>query len=448
MTELRRAAIGTIQPGADPQPILWALLDVLRRQGVRVQKFLSRACFPVYRSAAAVAGLRPRCLDSWIMSPDTCRDVFLRGAESADLALVEGQFDSAIQGPNPGGRLELLCRWLDLPRVIVLDVSQIDPCQWPARPDAADALLLDRVRDAEHLARLTTELETLWGVPVLGALHAVPRLRAELDSIPRGAPLPREVSRRLGDCLARYCKPGRLLDLASRSRMPAAPHCGTDALRAPVRLTVAIAYDDAFNGYFRDTLDLLERRGASIVDFSPLRDEALPPQADLVYLGCGHPERYAAALSENHCMMAALRSHVRAGRRLYSEGGGTAYLCRQMETPDGRFRHMVGILPAVARLVRKARPIEPVEVSLADSNWFGTKGDRLRGYLNPSWFLEPLANLRSFVAEQGYRYSLVGTFQSVGSLLHLSFGANPALLDHFFFPEPSPELTPRHSASV
>ena len=101
-----------------------------------------------------------------------------------------------------------------------------------------------------------------------------------------------------------------------------------------------------------------------MVDFSPLRDENLPPQADIVYLGCGHPEQFAAALAENHCMIAALRSHLRAGRRIYGEGGGAAFLCQRMETPEGEFKWMAGVLPAVARLVRDPLPGKPVEARL------------------------------------------------------------------------------------
>ena len=73
-------------------------------------------------------------------------------------------------------------------------------------------------------------------------------------------------------------------------------------------------------------------RGAVVVDFSPLRDERLPEGTDIVYLGCGHPEVYAAELSANHCMKLSLRNHIRSGGRIYAEGGGLAYLCQQMET--------------------------------------------------------------------------------------------------------------------
>jgi cobyrinic acid a,c-diamide synthase len=200
------------------------------------------------------------------------------------------------------------------------------------------------------------------------------------------------------------------------------------------RLTVAIAYDEAFNCYFQDTLDVLERRGASMVDFSPLRDENLPPETDLVYLGCGHPERYATALSENHCMKAALRSHLAKGRRIYGEGGGAAYLAQQLETPGGELKRMVGILPAVARLERPPTTSVPVEVTLTRRSWLGEAGAQLRGYRNASWRLQPLGALSSFVAEEEHRHELVGSFRAIGSLLHLNFAAQPGFLRQFFYP--------------
>jgi cobyrinic acid a,c-diamide synthase len=180
---------------------------------------------------------------------------------------------------------------------------------------------------------------------------------------------------------------------------------------------------------------LLELRGASVVGFSPLRDENLPPQSDVVYFGCGHPERYAAALSENHCMFAALRSHLCAGRRVYGEGGGAAYLCREMETPAGEFRRMAGILPATARLFRRPAGAEPVEVRLARPAWLGLTGMQLRGYRNPHWQLDPLDDSYLLLAEPDYRCDLLGDSQSVGSLIHLDFAADADFLDRFFCPE-------------
>ncbi len=435
MSRLPRLAVGTIQPEAEGQTILWAFLEALRRTGVQVQSFLSRACFPKYDGATAVTGTAPRHLDSWLMSPELCRELFVRGTQGADLAVVEGQFDTALANDDPGGKLEPLCRWLNLPRLVALDAARIDELGIPDRPEQVDGVLLDRVVDGRHLARLATDLEALWAVPVLGALERLSRLRARLEALPRGDAPPRPSCRELGDHFTRYWQREHTRKLAAGREFPGGFSGRLSAGPADAKLTAAVAYDEAFHCYFPDTFDLLELRGASMVDFSPLRDESLPPETDIVYLGCGHPERHATTLSENHCMKAALRSHLAAGGRIYAEGGGAAYLCQQMETPEGERKRMVGILPAAARLQPGPSVPTPIEVTLSQSNWLGKRGARLRGYRNPHWDVQPLGDLVGFVAGQEHRHDLVGSFRAIGSLLHLDFAAQSDFLRSFFHPE-------------
>jgi cobyrinic acid a,c-diamide synthase len=195
---------------------------------------------------------------------------------------------------------------------------------------------------------------------------------------------------------------------------------------------VALAHDEALNCYFPDTLDVLEARGATIVDFSPLRDERLPADTDIVYLGCGHPERYAERLSENDCMRLALRNHLRAGGRIYAEGGGLAYLCEQMELPCGGFSRMVGIFPAVARINPHPQKPVPVELTLNCDTWLGNRGTRVQGYRTPCWRLESVGALSGCVAEDASGYDLVQSGRAVGSCLHLDFAAATRLLPGFF----------------
>ena len=101
---------------------------------------------------------------------------------------------------------------------------------------------------------------------------------------------------------------------------------------------MAYAYDEAFGRYFPDTIEALEALGADLIEFSPLRDESLPDRVDLVMIGCGMPDNHADELASNHSMMAALGKHVCLGRRIYSEGGGTAYLGRRMMIGDRCYR--------------------------------------------------------------------------------------------------------------
>jgi cobyrinic acid a,c-diamide synthase len=430
-----RLAIGTIQPGADAQIVVWGMMEALRRSGLQVQSFLSRALFPRCQGAASISGLMPRHLDSWLMEPAVCRDLFLRGARTADLALVEGHFDSACGGPCAGGSLETLCEWLNLPRLAVVDAGRLAPCRLPPRPLGVEGLLLDRLASGPAAGRLQTDLESLWGIPVLGAIDRLPEVRRRIRGLPPGSRLPRDVCRQLGDSFTRHWQPQRLWEIAAARELAAVPLAGFAAEPSVSPLGLAVALDEAFQAYFPDALDRLEMRGASVADFSPLHDECLPPGTDVVYLGCGHPERFAAALADNHCMKAALRNHVLSGRRIYAEGGGLAYLCQAMETPEGGFRRMAGIFPAAARLKRRRMPAFPSEVTLARPSWLGRPGERLRGYRNPHWDLEPMGALTGLdLAPEAGRPRVVGSFGAVGSLLHLNFAAQPDLLRHFFHP--------------
>jgi len=413
------------------------MMELLARQGCQVQHFHSHATFPPYRAALSITGLGSRHLDTWLMSKDVCRELFVQGAAATDLALVEGCFEASSACSGRDASFDKLCDWLDLPRLVVVDAARLAACSLPERPDQIDGVLLDRVASAADVFRLQTSLEALWNVPVLGALTELSSARAALAALPAGSVPPRELLRPLGDELARYCQSERLMALARRrgfSRVrPALFRAPPTSSEATEPLTVAVAFDKAFHCYFPDALDLLEMLGAKVVDFSPLRDEVLP-ECDVVYLGCGHPERAADALTGNHCMLLAMRNHVRSGGRVYAEGGGMAYLCEHLVTPDGRKAPMVGVLPAVARFSPQSLPPAPVEVTLSKGTWLGHAGTRLRGYRNANWLIEPVGALKSCLTEAGHEYDLVGRYQVVASRIHLNFAAQREMLWSFFEP--------------
>jgi cobyrinic acid a,c-diamide synthase len=414
----------------------WALMEAFARRGRQVQHFRSRSCFCPRNGALAITGVNSRHLDSWVMGKATCRELFVHGCAGRDLAVVDGHFGSPEAPKSKGSSLDTLCDWLDAPRLIVLDGSSLDGCRLPERPEQIDGLLLDRVDSQPEAFRLQTSLESLWEVPVLAVLRELPQLRAAISRLACGAIPPVELCRDLGDEFLRLGRLDLIDAIAARRDMPPPPvsiFARRDRGARRQQVTVAVAYDPAFNSYFPDTLDLLELEGANVVDFSPLRDEILP-EADVVYLGCGHPEMYAEALSGNHCMLLALRNHVRSGGRVYAEGGGLAYLCQRLETPGGAMVPMVGALPAVARLNRQMAAPVPVEGRLRRQSWLAPAGTRLRGYLNGHWVLEPVGPMQSFLAGSGHELDLVGQYQVIGSRLHLNFAAQAEFLQGFLSP--------------
>ena len=436
MVHLPRIAVGTVQGSAANQPVLWALFDVLERSGRHLQTFLSQARFVALNGALPITGQSHRHLDSWVMTPDVCRELFFHGTRGSDVAIVGGRYDSALSGTKAvqvGGSLDTLCGWLDLPRLAIVDVTQLDGCRLPQRPARLDGILLDRVSGRTEACWHRANLEALWGVPVLGSLEELAAVRVVIENMPPGASPSRQLCRALGSRLEQTLRLDRLLDIAEQREFPSVPvrlFCPCSR----TSLNVAVAYDEAFNCYFQDTLDLLESQGATIRDFSPLRHEALPPDTDVVYLGCGRAEQFADQLASNHCMKQSLRGHIQQRGRIYAEGSGLAYLCQQMVLEGGRQVPMVGALPAQAQFNAQAESLQPVEITLAQTSWLGEACSQLRGYLNTRWLIEPVGPLRSYAAELEHRTTLVGRHNIFGSCVHLDFAAQPQFLRSFFRP--------------
>jgi cobyrinic acid a,c-diamide synthase len=435
MADFARIAIGTIDPQADLTAMSWALMESLERAGVQVQSFLSHAYFAPRDGATAITGLPPRHVDSWLMTEEVARAVFLRGARTSELAIVEGTF--ARSALAEASDFETLCGWLDLPRLAVVDARHLSACRMPPRPTRLDGLLLDHVADDAEFSRLQTVFEAVWKVPVVGWLGRLESLRRQIELVPPGRQPALELCQALGDELARVVRLDMIRKIAaSRPWRAAAPACGERTKCAGAKaLRVAVAYDDAFAGYFPDTLELLEERGARIADFSPLRDERLPPDTDVVYIGCGHPERYAAQLSKNDCLMLAIKSHLCSGRRIYAECGGLAYLCHDIEMPGGNRFPMAGVLGATAHFDPTPERPTPTEIRLASDTWLGSAGQCWRGYLSPRWRLSGTTAVEPCgCAEAGRQLDVVKRHQAVGSRVYLNFAVHGGLIDSFFTP--------------
>lgn len=439
MATLTRIAMGTVQPLADATAITWALMEALGRRDLRVQGFLSHAYFCPRDGATAITGFPARHLDSWLMTRPICKQVFVRGCANCELALVEGTYNGdTTRCSVADSNFEAICEWLDLPRLAVVDARMLSACRLPPRPSKLDGVLLDRVRDAAELGQLQTQFEALWKVPVFGSLGELPALRSEIASVDCGNQPSLALCRALGDSLERKTRIEPILNLAASRpwRMVVESPAAFPRGKLPT-LRVAVAYDDAFRGYFPDSLDLLERHGATILDFSPLHDERLPPHTDVVYVGCGHPERFARELSENDCLVLALKSHVSSGGRIYAECGGLAYLCQELELADGQRWPMAGVLPSTARFDPTPELPTPTEVCLSDDNWLGSAGQTWRGYLSPRWSLSSTDQLQTCCREPGHESDVVKCHQAVGSRLYLNLAAHEAMLDHFFAPRGS-----------
>ncbi len=353
----------------------------LSRRSLAVQTFKKGPDYidPMWLSAAT--GRSCRNLDFNLSTPEQLQGEFARHGAGADVCLIEGNkglYDGLdLHGSNSNAAL---ARLLDLPVVLVLDARGMTRGIAPLilgyqafeRSIRIAGVILSRLGGARHEAKLRAAIEHYTDVPVLGAVHADPRL--EIAERHLGLMPANEDDAAHGRIAALAAAVGRQVDLerllaATASRGPLAPVLPQRAARPGVRipqglpLVVGIARDRAFGFYYPDDLEALERAGAELLFFDTLRDARLP-RVDGLVIGGGFPEMFMRELEANAAMRGEIRAAIDAGMPAYAECGGLMYLARALSW-RGDTRRMVGAIAGDA--VMHERPVGRGYVRLAQT---------------------------------------------------------------------------------
>ncbi len=412
------------------------MLAALKDRGETVQHFRARACLTAAGIVGQVTGLPGRHLDAWLMPRFTIREVFARGVRNSSFAIVEGTLENIepkiewgsraanrFEGYDRPGGLAPISAALDLPCVAIVDASDPSDYHFPVLHPQVDAILLDGLPEPSAFEPLRLVAATALKKPVVGAVDLMPGLRNQIRDFPADCSMPEEWFQTLAKSFSRYADWEAIESLARSRELPDVSESQLLPICKPFR--VAYAQDQAFGIYFPDTLETLELLGAELIEFSTLSDEKLAPDVELVMIGGGTPDLYIKDLVKNHSMMNALRTHVCAGHRIYSECGGTAYLGGTLVI-DGNRRPGVGIYPFEAELKTDPGPPVPVEREMIRDSWLGPKGTRVRGYRSQRWKLSPAPELCDCPSKSGVLTNEKDAYfrkQAVGTLVHLHLAA-------------------------
>lgn len=109
---------------------------------------------------------------------------------------------------------------------------------------------------------------------------------------------------------------------------------------------IAVAKDEAFCFYYDDNLRFLEKFGAELVFFSPLRDARLPENVSGLILGGGYPEMFAEQLEKNEQMRNSVKNAVKNGLPSLAECGGFIYLHKNLVDRNKKSFKMTGVIDA------------------------------------------------------------------------------------------------------
>ncbi|MFW6387321.1 MAG: cobyrinic acid a,c-diamide synthase, partial [Thermodesulfobacteriota bacterium] len=221
--------------------------------------------------------------------------------------------------------------------------------------------------------------------------------------------------------------------------LPVPPSAPPVKVSADSRVRLAIARDAAFQFYYQDLFDALEKRGVKILFFSPLEDKALPADCAGLFLGGGYPEEYAGHLSANLSMLNSIRDFYACGSPVYAECGGLMYLSQGLEENEKTFP-LLGILPAWTRMRTRRKRLGYMQVELQKPTLFGASATRLRGHefhyselctdplQHPQWqaAYQVCTNRDGAVHEEGYYRGRI-----LASYVHLHLASNSEAMDSF-----------------
>ena len=173
---------------------------------------------------------------------------------------------------------------------------------------------------------------------------------------------------------------------------------------------------------------------ARLCEFSPLRDDRLPPGTDVVYIGCGHPERFAKAALGERLHDTGAQESLMLGSSYLRRVRRTGLFAHEVVLADGTRWPMVGALGVTACYNDTPTPPEATELTVLADTWLGQSPQHWRGYLNPHWAVALHSTAERSVAEIGHESDVVHSHQAVGSRMYVDFAARQDLLERFFAP--------------
>jgi len=104
------------------------------------------------------------------------------------------------------------------------------------------------------------------------------------------------------------------------------------------------------------------------------------PNLDLLYIGGGFPEIYAAELQQNEDLMKSIHNHWSSGMHIYAECGGLMYLTKAIVDAEGNAHKLVGLIDGVVHVERTPVGHGYVRLESTLPNPLASSGTQLVGH--------------------------------------------------------------------
>lgn len=448
---LPRLIIAGTSSGVGKTTVNIGLMAALSEKGYNIQPFKVGPDYIDPGFHTLVTGNKSRNLDSWFLNRNGLCEVFHRAAKDADLSIIEGVmglFDG-FSSKNDIGSTAHIAKILKTPVMLVINAGKMARSTLAViygyknfDPELNVAgVILNNIGSQRHYEMLKDPIEEELEIPVLGYL---PREK-EIELSERYLGLVttyetkdlRGLVNRLKGLVNQYMDLDKLVYLAKNVKpLPKYKSNIFSNNQLENKVDIGVAYDEAFNFYYQENLDLLAESGANLIYFSPLHDNNLP-EVDGIYIGGGFPESFLEELVKNVQIKMQIAELVEKGLPLYAECGGLMYLTKEITDFNGNNYPMVGLIPGRVEMKKKLQALGYKEIIAVRDNILLKKGEKIKGhefhYSNLKELSSGIINAYQVMASRGKKEREAGIIYNnlLASYIHLYFPANIKVVERF-----------------
>jgi len=329
-------------------------------------------------------------LDLYMLGEENLKNLFYKNASRADVSIIEGVMGlyDGIDTTSRGSSAHI-AKLVNVPVVLVVDASSMAASVsalimgyiYYDKDVDIRGVILNKVGSERHYTLLKEVIERDLNIEVFGYLPKdveleLPERHLGLLPVYETENLDKKLEKLYG-YIENCIDVEKLMNLTVK--LPDFIE-KEDRVLKEKKVKIAYAYDEAFNFYYKESLETLEEMGAHLIPFSPLDDERLPEGTEGLYIGGGFPEVFAKKLSENKKMLREIKEAVEKGMPVYAECGGLMYLSKGIRDLEGNMYSMVGVYDFEVVMTKKLQRFGYVEAEITMDNVLFKKGERIKGH--------------------------------------------------------------------
>lgn len=395
---MKKIMIAGTSSGVGKTTIALGIMRALTKRKMKVQPYKVGPDYIDPSFHSFITNRESRNLDSYMLDDEKIKYILNSASKDADISVIEGVmgFYDGIGSDIDNCSSSYTSKITKTPVILVINGKAM------AASSAATVLgyihldkyvnivgvIANNVKTESHFKIIKDSIKKYCNLEVLG--YFPPNDKFKLESRHLGLIPMNEVEKlsekfsSLADEIEKYIDIDRIVEISESEDIESNFNLDKELkdrnlFELSKGKTVAIAYDKAFNFYYKENIEIFEKLGINIKYFSPLKDKEIP-KCDFVYIGGGFPEVFAEELEKNKLIRENIFNLYEKNIPIYAECGGLMYLGKAIIDNQGNYREMVGIFDGISEMTQKLRRFGYCNGEALEDTIISKKGDLIKGH--------------------------------------------------------------------